>query len=45
MGELHLSIIKDRLLREFRVPSNTGEPVVAYHRETVTAAGMRCFRP
>ncbi len=42
MGELHLSIIKDRLLREFKVPSNTGEPVVAY-RETVTAAGAGEF--
>jgi elongation factor G len=42
MGELHLSIIKDRLLREFKVPSNTGEPVVAY-RETVTADGSGEF--
>ncbi len=39
MGELHLSIIKDRLAREFKASANTGEPVVAY-RETVTAAGV-----
>lgn len=42
MGELHLSIIKDRLLREFKVPSHTGEPVVAY-RETVTMPGEGAF--
>lgn len=38
MGELHLEILKDRMLREFKVPANTGEPMVAYH-ETVTGAG------
>jgi elongation factor G len=37
MGELHLEIIVDRLLREFRVEANVGKPQVAY-RETVTAA-------
>ena len=37
MGELHLEIIKDRLLREFRVAANVGAPQVSY-RETVTAA-------
>jgi len=36
MGELHLEIIVDRLLREFRVEANVGKPQVAY-RETVTA--------
>ncbi|MCB1642061.1 MAG: elongation factor G, partial [Xanthomonadales bacterium] len=35
MGELHLEIIVDRLLREFRVQANVGKPQVAY-RETVT---------
>ena len=35
MGELHLEIIVDRLLREFNVEANVGEPQVAY-RETVT---------
>jgi elongation factor G len=36
MGELHLEIIVDRLLREFRVEANVGRPQVSY-RETVTA--------
>ena len=36
MGELHLEIIVDRLLREFRVEANVGSPQVAY-RETITA--------
>ena len=35
MGELHLEIIVDRLLREFKVEANVGNPQVAY-RETVT---------
>jgi len=35
MGELHLEIIVDRLLREFKVAANVGHPQVAY-RETVT---------
>ncbi|MCH8268292.1 MAG: elongation factor G [Acidobacteria bacterium] len=34
MGELHLEIIVDRLLREFRVGANVGKPQVAY-RETI----------
>ncbi len=34
MGELHLEIIVDRLLREFKVEANVGKPQVAY-RETV----------
>jgi len=37
MGELHLEIITDRLLREFRVDANVGKPQVAY-RETITKA-------
>jgi elongation factor G len=36
MGELHLEIIVDRLLREFRLAAKVGRPEVAY-RETVTA--------
>lgn len=35
MGELHLDIIVDRLLREFKVQANVGKPMVAY-RETIT---------
>jgi elongation factor G len=34
MGELHLEIIRDRLLREFRVEANVGRPQVAY-KETI----------
>jgi elongation factor G len=37
MGELHLEIIRDRLLREFKVEANSGKPQIAY-RETITAA-------
>jgi len=37
MGELHLEIIVDRLLREFRVEANVGKPQVAY-RETIRKA-------
>ena len=36
MGELHLEIIVDRLLREFRVEANVGKPQVSY-KETITA--------
>ncbi|WP_341875723.1 elongation factor G [Defluviitalea saccharophila] len=37
MGELHLEIIVDRLLREFKVEANVGEPQVAY-KETIQNA-------
>ena len=37
MGELHLEIIVDRLLREFKVGANVGKPQVAY-RETIKIA-------
>ena len=37
MGELHLEIIVDRLLREFGVGANVGKPKVAY-KETITVA-------
>lgn len=35
MGELHLEVLVDRLLREFKVQANVGQPRVAY-RETIT---------
>jgi elongation factor G len=38
MGELHLEIIVDRLLREFKVEANVGKPQVAY-RETIRKKG------
>src|SRR5690554_5238534 len=37
MGELHLEVIVDRLLREFKVEANVGKPQVAY-RETIRKA-------
>ena len=43
MGELHLDIIVDRLLREFKVEANVGAPQVAYRetfRNEVDAEGM-----
>ena len=43
MGELHLDIIVDRLLREFKVEANVGAPQVAYRetfRNAVDAEGM-----
>lgn len=39
MGELHLEIIVDRLLREFKVEANIGKPQVAY-RETITKPAL-----
>ena len=42
MGELHLEIIVDRLMREFKVEATVGKPQVAYRetiRKTVTAEG------
>ncbi len=35
MGELHLEVLVERMLREFRVGANVGRPMVAY-RETIT---------
>jgi elongation factor G len=35
MGELHLEVLVDRMLREFKVDANVGKPQVAY-RETIT---------
>ena len=37
MGELHLDILVDRMMREFRVQANVGRPRVSY-RETITRA-------
>lgn len=37
MGELHLDVIVDRMMREFRVQANVGRPRVAYH-ESITQA-------
>lgn len=37
MGELHLDIIRDRLIREFKVEADVGRPQIAY-RETITMA-------
>ncbi len=42
MGELHLEVLRDRMLREFKVAANAGRPMVAY-RETVTASVRREF--
>lgn len=39
MGELHLEIIIDRLMREFKVEADIGKPQIAY-RETITALPM-----
>ena len=39
MGELHLEIIVDRMLREFKVEANVGAPQVAY-KETITSESM-----
>jgi elongation factor G len=37
MGELHLEVLIDRMLREFRVEANVGKPQVSY-RETITVS-------
>ncbi|MDD5598212.1 MAG: elongation factor G [Victivallaceae bacterium] len=39
MGELHLDIIQDRLVREFKVSCNTGAPEVAYRETILKEAG------
>ncbi|NGX57721.1 MAG: Elongation factor G [Chlamydiae bacterium] len=38
MGELHLEILRDRMIREFKVEANVGKPQVAY-KETITTSG------
>ncbi len=48
MGELHLEIIVDRLLREFKVEATVGKPQVTYKetiRKTVKAEGRYAVRP
>jgi elongation factor G len=40
MGELHLEIIVDRMMREFKVEANVGRPQVAY-RETIRKAALK----
>src|SRR5690606_36768775 len=39
MGELHLEIIRDRMLREFKVEADSGKPQIAY-RESITGASQ-----
>jgi elongation factor G len=43
MGELHLEIVTDRLLREFKVAAKVGEPRVAF-RETITKSASIHYR-
>ncbi len=38
MGELHLDILRDRMIREFKVEANVGKPQVSY-KETITMPG------
>lgn len=38
MGELHLDVLRDRMIREFKVEANVGAPEVSY-REAITKAG------
>ena len=42
MGELHLDVLVDRLLREYRVGANVGKPQVAY-RETISKRVVKTF--
>ena len=46
MGELHLEVIVDRLLREFKVHARVGKPQISY-RETISqaATGEGIARP
>jgi elongation factor G len=43
MGELHLEILVDRMMREFNVKANVGKPQVAY-RETITTSAEQRHR-
>jgi elongation factor G len=43
MGELHLEIIVDRMMREFKVQANVGKPQVAY-RETISVSAEQRHR-
>ena len=40
MGELHLEVLVDRMMREFNVDAHVGKPQVAY-RETITTSRSR----
>lgn len=40
MGELHLDILRDRMMREFNVEANVGKPEVSY-KETITKPGKK----
>jgi elongation factor G len=42
MGELHLEIIVDRLLREFKVEANVGRPQVSYKETVTSTADVDC---
>ena len=42
MGELHLEVLKDRLLREFRVQANVGSPQVSYRESIAGTATATC---
>ncbi len=42
MGELHLEIIRDRILREYKVSANAGKPMVSY-RESVSKKGSASY--
>src|SRR5207245_1655191 len=42
MGELHLEILVDRMMREFSVEANVGKPQVAYHETIRKAAEAEC---
>jgi len=47
MGELHLEILVDRLLREFKVEANIGQPMVAYREaitESISSVDMKFVR-
>ena len=45
MGELHLEVIVDRMMREFRVDANVGRPQVAYRRRYPAGEGRGAPRP
>ena len=43
MGELHLEIIVDRMVREFKVQANVGRPQVAYKETIAPAQKIRVY--
>ncbi len=42
MGELHLEVLKDRMLREFKVEATVGKPAVAYYETVMSTATGSC---